>query len=191
MSQAQPFVARDRELAEMHDILASDIAHNIVVLQGVGGIGKTELAVAFIKKYRYDRQDVFWIDSKDDESTQRSFTNIARQILQQDPDTGYLSALDLQHEQDEVVEAVKAWFSSPKNTNWIIVFDDYGGRMTVDIRRFLPLAIQGSIIITTRMPKVNMGRPVCLQGTDSTSDCIKLLSAASNWHVLGNGRALS
>ncbi|KAI4594182.1 hypothetical protein KJ359_008457 [Pestalotiopsis sp. 9143b] len=101
MSQTQPFVARDRESAEMHDVLASDIAHNIVVLHGAGGIGKTELAVAFIKKCRYDRRDVFWVDFKDAEAVQRSFTNIARQILQQDPDTGYLSALDLQHEQDE------------------------------------------------------------------------------------------
>lgn len=188
MSQTQPFVARDRESAEMHDVLASDIAHNIVVLHGAGGIGKTELAVAFIKKCRYDRRDVFWVDFKDAEAVQRSFTNIARQILQQDPDTGYLSALDLQHEQDEVVEAVKAWFSSPENTNWIIVIDDYGGRMTLDIRRFLPLAVQGSIIITTRMPKMNIGLPVCLQEIDSTSDCIKLLSAASNWHLLENGR---
>ncbi|KAI1157631.1 kinesin light chain 1 [Nemania serpens] len=185
--QIQHFVAREEELAEMHRTLNSDGSRRVVVLHGLGGIGKTQLAVTYAKRYKDEYSAIFWFNIKDETSIQHSFTKVARQILQQYPDASRLSALDLQQNQEEVVEAVKAWFSLPGNTRWLLVYDNFDdpklGDSTdgggIDIGRFLPEAYQGSVIVTTRSSRVDLGHRIQVRKLASIDDGLQILATTS------------
>ncbi|KAH8645433.1 hypothetical protein BX600DRAFT_490824 [Xylariales sp. PMI_506] len=185
--ETQDFVARERELAEIRRTLVSDGSRRVVVLHGLGGIGKTQLAVTYTKRYRDEYSAIFWLNIKDEASIQQSFTKIAKQILHQHPSADRLSALDLQQNSDEVVEGVKAWLSLPENTRWLLVYDNYDNpkladrtdHAGIDIQRFLPTAYQGSVIITTRSLQINLGHSIRIRKLESKVDCLKILSTTS------------
>ncbi|KAI5920957.1 hypothetical protein F4810DRAFT_680379 [Camillea tinctor] len=176
--EIQHFVARERELAEMRRTLSSDGSRRVVLLHGLGGIGKTQLAVAYIKRYRDEYSAIFWFNIKDEASIQRSFIKVAKQILNQHADASRLSTLNLQQNHEEVVEAVKAWLSLPNNTRWLLVYDNYDDT-EIDIERFLPMAYQGSIIITTRLSQLNLGHPVRIRKLETLHDSLEILSTTS------------
>ncbi|KAH6658616.1 kinesin light chain 1 [Truncatella angustata] len=184
--ESQDFVARENEIAEMRRTLSSDGSRRVVVLHGLGGIGKTQLAVAYMKRFRDEYSAIFWFNIKDEASIQLSFTRVATQILQQHPNASHLRGLDLQNN-DHMIEAVKAWLSLPGNTRWLAVYDNYDNpRLTnhsndrgIDIHRFLPSSYQGSIVITTRLSQVDIGHRIQIKKLESIYDCLKVLSETS------------
>src|SRR5436189_596248 len=50
--EAAQFVARERELVEMHKLLYGHSTRSTVVLHGLGGMGKTQLAIEFARKHK-------------------------------------------------------------------------------------------------------------------------------------------
>lgn len=64
--EIQYFVAREREITEVRRILSSDGSRRAVTLHGLGGIGKTQLAVAYTKRYRDEYSAIFWFNFKDE-----------------------------------------------------------------------------------------------------------------------------
>ena len=185
--ETQHFVAREAELAEMRRTLSSDGSRRVVVLHGLGGIGKTQLAIAYAKRYRHDYSAVFWLNIKDKTSIQQSFIKMARQILQQYPDASRLSAVDLQQDHEKVVDAARAWLSLPDNTRWLLIYDNFDNPAAtnsaddagIDISRFLPEAYQGSVIITTRSPQVDMGHMIRIKKLESIDDGLRILATTS------------
>ncbi|KAJ3564963.1 hypothetical protein NPX13_g7668 [Xylaria arbuscula] len=183
----QCFVARKEELAEMRDKLRSDGSRCVVILHGLGGIGKTQIATAYAKRYRDEYSAIFWLNIKDETSIQQSFTKVARQILLQHPDTSHLRALDLQQDQEKVVEAVKAWLSLPGNTRWLLVYDNYDNPKLsndindrgINISQFIPEAYQGSIIVTTRLSQIDLGHRVQVKKLKSIHDSLQILATTS------------
>ena len=112
VSEIDHFVAREEELAEMHRKLNSDGSRRTIVLHGLGGIGKTQLTVAYTKRYKDSFSAIFWLNTKDDDSLKQSFVKVAKQILREHPLAGRLSSVDMKGDLDEVIDAVKAWLKS-------------------------------------------------------------------------------
>ncbi|KXJ84703.1 P-loop containing nucleoside triphosphate hydrolase protein [Microdochium bolleyi] len=190
------FVARDGEVAEMRRMLCSDGSRCTVVLHGLGGIGKTQLAATYIKRYRDEHSAIFWVNIKDKASIQQSFARIATQILEQNPNIDSPKGLNQQQDHTKIIQAVKVWLSLPGNTRWLIVYDNYDdpklpGRVTdtaVDIHQFLPTAYQGSIIVTTRLSQVEIGHQVRIEKLKSDCESLQILSKASGRNGLqGDG----
>ncbi|KAH7016555.1 uncharacterized protein B0I36DRAFT_436187 [Microdochium trichocladiopsis] len=181
------FVARDGEVEEIRRMLHSDGSRHVVVLYGLGGIGKTQLAATYIKRYRDEYSAIFWLNIKDEASIQQSFARIATHILEQSADAGSLKGLNLQQDHDKIVQAVKAWLSLAGNTRWLIVYDNYDnpklpGRKidaTVDIHQFLPMADQGSVVITTRVSEINIGHHIRIKKLESEQESLQILSKTS------------
>jgi NB-ARC domain len=165
ISHIEHFVAREEELTEIHLNLSGDGSRRTVILYGLGGIGKTQLAVAYAKRHKDNYSAIFWLNIKDEDSLKQGFAMVARQILREYPSASRLSSLDMTGDLDEVIDAVKAWLSLPYNTRWLMVYDNYDNPKSakntdlaaVDIRQFLPESYQGSVIITTRSSEVKMG----------------------------------
>jgi hypothetical protein len=67
------FVAREEELAEIHRTIRGDGGRRTVVLHGLGGIGKTQLTIAYAKRHRDNYSAVFWLNIKDEDSLKQSF----------------------------------------------------------------------------------------------------------------------
>src|ERR1700722_12829108 len=122
--EIEHFVAREEELAEIHRTLRGDGSRRIVVLHGLGGIGKTQLAVAYVKRHKNNYSAIFWLNIKDEDSLKQSFARVARQILREHPSARWLSSVDMKN-LDEVIDAVKAWLGLPCNTRWLMIYDNY------------------------------------------------------------------
>jgi hypothetical protein len=196
ISDVEHFVAREEELAEIHTKLSGDGSRRTVVLHGLGGIGKTQLSVAYAKRYKDSYSAIFWLNIKDEDSLKQSFARVARQILREHPSANQLSNVDTNKNHDDVVDAVKAWLSRPNNTRWLMIYDNYNNpklpRSTdpaaIDIRKFLPESYQGSIIITTRSSQVRIGHSIQLRKLTDVCDSLEILSNASRRKGLINGK---
>ncbi|RYO74910.1 hypothetical protein DL764_010654 [Monosporascus ibericus] len=117
----------------------------IFVLYGLGGIGKTQLAIHFARRYKDTFSSVFWLDGRSEDRLRQSIARCASRIpdgqIAERSRRRVLGSDDL----DTVVAGVLAWLASPGNTDWLLVFDnvdqDYEqGGMTgaYDVRRYLP-----------------------------------------------------
>jgi AAA ATPase-like protein len=125
-------VAREEELAEMDRTLRGYSSRRIVVLHGLGGIGKTQLTVAYAKRHRDNYSAVFWLNIKDEDSLKQSFAKVAKQILREHKQilrehssASQLSSVDIKENIDEAIDAVKVWLSQPNNTRWLMIYDNY------------------------------------------------------------------
>lgn len=94
--EATQFVARERELLQMHELLYGHSSRSAVVLHGLGGIGKTQLALEYVRKYKEKHTAVSWLNANDDDSLQLSFRNVSQQILKYHPSTAVLRKIDLE-----------------------------------------------------------------------------------------------
>ncbi|KAF8846559.1 kinesin light chain 1 [Acephala macrosclerotiorum] len=188
VSDIEPFVAREEELLEMHRTLSGDGSRRTVILHGLGGIGKTQLSVAYAKRHKDSYSAIFWLNIKDEDSLKQSFAKVARQISREHPSASRLSNVDTSENLDEVVDAVKAWLSLPHNTRWLMIYDNYDNpKVTdnmdpaaVDIQKFLSESYQGSVIITTRSSLVKIGHRIQITKLENLQDSLEILSNASN-----------
>jgi ATP/maltotriose-dependent transcriptional regulator MalT len=194
VSETEQFVAREEELAEIQRMLRGDGSRRIVVLHGLGGIGKTQLTVAYTKRHKDNYSAVFWLNIKDEDSVKQSFAKVAKQILREHPSASRLSNVDIKENIDEVIDAVKAWLSLPNNTRWLIIYDNYDNPKlagntdpaAVNICEYLPESYQGSVIITTRSSEVKIGHRIRIRKLEDV-DSVKILSNASRREGLDDG----
>ncbi|KAK5202891.1 hypothetical protein LTR47_010827 [Exophiala xenobiotica] len=161
---AAKFVARENELGEMRRLLQGHKSRSSVVLHGLGGISKTQLAIKYAIRHKEKYTAIFWLNANDEDSLKLSFRRMAQRILEDQegrPSTRALASVDLDGDLDHVVTAVTTWLNLRRNTRWLMIYDNYDkprtpgnvDRSGVDIRWFLPRADHGSIIIRTRWPK--------------------------------------
>jgi AAA+ ATPase superfamily predicted ATPase len=193
--ETEQFVAREEELAEMHRKLSGDGSRRTIVLHGLGGIGKTQLTVAYAKRHKDSYSAIFWLNIKDEDSLKQSFAKVAKQISREHPLASQLSGVDVKENLDELIDAVKAWLSLPNNTRWLMIYDNYDNPKVasnmdpaaVDIHKLLPESYQGSVIITTRSSQVKIGHLIRIRKLENIHDGLKILSNASRREGLIDG----
>ncbi|KAN0087302.1 P-loop containing nucleoside triphosphate hydrolase protein [Elaphomyces granulatus] len=99
--EIEHFVARE----EIHRTLRGDGSRRAVVLHGLEGIGKTQLAIAYAKPHRDNYSAVFWLNTKDEDSPKQSFAKAAKRILREHPSASRLSSVDIKEKFDEAIDA--------------------------------------------------------------------------------------
>jgi hypothetical protein len=189
-------VARKTELAEIHKALSGDGSRRVVVLHGLGGIGKTQLSAAYAKRHKDSYSAIFWLNIKDEDSLKQSFVKVAKQISREHFAALRLSNVDTNENLDEIVDAVKAWLSLLNNTRWLMIYDNYDNPKlpgktnpaAVDVRRYLPESYQGSIIITTRSSQLRIGQPIPIRKLGDVYDSVQILSNVSKREGLRSGK---
>jgi tetratricopeptide (TPR) repeat protein len=174
----------------MHKMLSGDGDRRTVVLQGLGGIGKTQLTVSYAKRYKHKYSAIIWLYIKDENSLKQSFIRVAKQTLLEHSSASQLSRIDMKEKKtlDEVIDAIKTWLSLPNNTRWLMVYDNYDNPKlasntdpaAIGIREHFPESYQGSIFITTRSLQVNIGHRISITKINNLQDSLKILSNASN-----------
>ena len=172
------FTGRDRELAEIHEALHFSntllSAQKILVLHGLGGIGKTQLAIQYAYIHQKDYTSVWWVNASTTQTLSEGFLGIAQRLLSYhakkttaglNPDNSQIAkelglppgVVDqngkLTNSRDNteiVVNAIIAWFAAEDNNRWLLIIDNYDDLINVDINDFLPPSSSGSILITSR-----------------------------------------
>src|SRR5581483_9867723 len=106
-------------------------------IKGLGGIGKTQLAVEYAYRHVLEYTAVFWIAAESVESILTSFHAIAE--LLQLPERQ-------ETDQQRIVAAVQRWLSS--HGEWLLIWDNLED--VALLQRYLPPARSGAVLITTR-----------------------------------------
>lgn len=136
------FCGREIVLADMRSNLGADDGSlkGSVTLQGLGGIGKTSIALhyAYTEAPRYDV--VLWMYSQTSIALAQSFTEAALKLE-------LVGASGNQHLQNR--ELMKDWFSNTK-AKWLVIFDNAEDDKLLGA--YYPNDEDGSIIVTTRKP---------------------------------------
>lgn len=216
VTEVDRFVAREEELAQVRKILGEGSGRQTAVVHGLGGMGKTQLAVAYAKRYRDDYSAVFWLNARDEVSLKQGFVLVARRIVREHPSDVYIRDAVDSPDLDQAVQAVKQWLDNPKNNRWLIVYDNYDNPRLVrsgtagkdneaeaeadedldtasksyDIRPFLPDAYHGAVLITTRSSRVELGHRIPLKKLKDVKDSLDILSHTSSRQELHQGALL-
>jgi hypothetical protein len=195
MPERAQFVGREKELQEMHKVLHDHNTRSIVVLQGLGGIGKTQLAIEYTRRHTRKYSAIFWLDAIDEDSLSLSFQGVARQILKDHPSAAELARIDFDGDLTQVVRAVVAWLDLRENRQWLLIYDNFDNPkihnnsdiLALDIHRFLPTSDHGSIIITTRSSDVDLGKLISISNLSGVQDGLEVLSRTSGTSSIKSG----
>jgi hypothetical protein len=154
------FVGRVQILDSVNDAIATSTSNPAaVVLTGVGGQGKTQVALEFCQRHAETYRAIFWVDASSEASTTRSFEGIAvtlSTVNQVFPDPQAKIAF--------VKETLRSW-PDP----WMLVFDNYDTPRAFDnIMSFFPTSHakrKNVILVTSRIATSGrLGTPIRMDG---------------------------
>jgi hypothetical protein len=153
----EEFVGREEELNCLWDYLqpASSQTRKVAVLHGLGGIGKTQLAIHFARKHKNEFTAIFWLNGKDQSALVSSLSSCLSQIQGQPIEDQAVNEGEAVQRANQVLQ----WLARPGNTRWLIIFDNIDqysliqgrGHCGYDVYKFFPKADHGSIMITSRL----------------------------------------
>jgi tetratricopeptide (TPR) repeat protein len=149
-------VSRASEIAEIDEMLSGERRCERVAIVGLGGVGKTQIALEYVHSLREQQPDcaVFWIPVTSVESMLEAYLEIGQQL--QIPDLGEGKA--------GIRSLVQQRLSQESSGKWLLVFDNAddtsiwtdkpedtagSGRQAA----YLPRSKHGSILFTTRSHK--------------------------------------
>jgi len=79
------FIGRESELTSICERLVPKegiSTQRVLVLLGLGGMGKTQLSIEFAKRYRELFDTIYWMNAKSETLLRASFIGLAKRILQ-------------------------------------------------------------------------------------------------------------
>ena len=106
-------------------------------ISGLGGIGKTQLAIEYAYQHRQDYQAVFWVRADTRENLVSDFVAIAGELKLSEQEA---------REVQQTVLAVRAWLST--HSDWLLILDNADNLALVG--EFLPPSYGGQVLLTTR-----------------------------------------
>jgi hypothetical protein len=200
----------------MQEILDTTVGRRTAVVHGLGGIGKTQLAIAYIKRNRTHYSATIWLNARDEISLKQSFARAAEWILRHHSSFTYIAGALDSRDPEKTVKAVKQWFDEPMNDRWLVVYDNYDNPLlgnhtgkslrhafcakpgtnsadhedltkAFDLQEFLPETDHGAVIVTTRSSMVKLGQTLHLRKLEDVNDSLEVLVSVSGREDLRQG----
>ena len=177
MRSTDYYVERIEEMQQLESFFQPALPGNgrsIFVVHGMGGMGKTQLCVRFVRKHQNHFSAIFWLDGSSRDALLQSMADAASRVPQLQSavsTTPSSTGKNVRQSADSLLE----WLSLPGNTGWLLVFDNVDlewqsvpkDSQAYDFHDFLPWADHGSVLVTTRLARLQ--RPMAslqLRGVD-------------------------
>ncbi|PQE21480.1 Tetratricopeptide-like helical protein [Rutstroemia sp. NJR-2017a BBW] len=126
-------LGREDILTRIEDGLSSGPGPRIVVLRGLGGQGKTQVALEYCQRAKKNEvQSIFWVDATSAGTVKKDFAVIYERLKGT-------------HNATEDSEKVQQW-SYP----WLVVFDNHDDPGSFHLPDYIPSGEDGRILITSR-----------------------------------------
>jgi transcriptional regulator with XRE-family HTH domain len=174
------FTAREELLQQVETLLTTQHAAALTqayALSGLGGIGKTQVALEYVYRHAPDYPAIFWLGAETEESLLTDVAAIAA-----------LLALPEQAEADQnrLLAALTRWLADQRD--WLLILDNLEEGALV--QRLLPLTWHGTLLITTRRQALgSLAQPLEVERLSTEEGMYLLLRRARQ---LGpNGEPLS
>ncbi len=133
------FIGREAFLKSLKQRLVSGEKTTALpqAISGLGGIGKTQVAIEYAHRYGDQYEAVLWIQADSLEVATAACLQLATQVL----------GLPEQQEAEQQITQVKRWLQ--KHHDWLLIFDNVEDPQAI-LSTFVPSKHQGSVLITTR-----------------------------------------
>jgi hypothetical protein len=181
------------------------MARRVVILHGLGGVGKSSIALEYSFRYSESYTAVLWADATSEASLFRTVRDIAEKLVSHYASQGIpygeiatflrLSGLldpngqiMAEAEETRVARAIKEWLAVKGNGRWLLVLDNYDDIDAVDINCLLSTCDAGHVIITSRRSDIQgLGRTIEIDEIDERSAILLFLKCAKKEGVIAGG----
>ncbi|KAF3925932.1 Nephrocystin-3 [Dactylellina cionopaga] len=148
------FTARDHILAAIDKKFSSE---HRVALTGIGGVGKSHIALEYCYRFRekHPQGSVIWVYSGTATRFQQEYRDIAMRLDL--PGWGHKSF-------EEILPLVRAWLAGNVNTDWLMIIDnaDAEGDIPTEVAEgtnrplseYIPYSPRGKVLITCSNKRV-------------------------------------
>ncbi|MCJ1245931.1 hypothetical protein MMC30_003135 [Trapelia coarctata] len=163
------FVGREKEMELIEGYLAPSTTpsrRKLSVIHGLGGVGRTQLAIEYSRRHKDSYTSIFWLDGKTEESLLQSILSIAPRLSrEQIPDFEPTESKGMEETKRSVMTVLK-WFALDRNNDWLLIYDNidktsYGAGdddarslASYNIQDYLPPGDNGAIVVTTRLERL-------------------------------------
>jgi tetratricopeptide (TPR) repeat protein len=131
------FTGRDEILTNLRAALTSGRTGALTqVFAGLGGVGKTQIALEYTYRHKGDYKIVWWLAAENQATLAPGYIKLG--------ETLGLGGTELK--QPEMIDKVRLWLGH--NKDWLLVFDN--AENPSDLDDFLPQGETGHVIITSR-----------------------------------------
>jgi hypothetical protein len=157
------FVQRVNDMQRLEEYFFTQQGYTrrkIYVVHGLGGMGKTQLCIEFVRQYQQNYSAVFWLDGSSEDALQRSFVDVVTRLPAAEVPLALVQAAEQASlDQRLLVQGVLDWLSLPSNRKWLLVLDNVDRDNTAkvndplayDFKQYLPTADHGSVLVTSRL----------------------------------------
>jgi hypothetical protein len=162
------FVKRGAEMAQLEKFFGAHVDNEgrrrrAFVVHGLGGMGKTQLCVEYVRRHKADFTAVFWLDGSSKDALRQSLASAAARMARARPSPTGMPPRDI-HNVNGAIDALQQWLSLEANTGWLLVLDNFdrewqgaSGRadpQAYDFNDFLPPVDHGNVLVTTRLSRL-------------------------------------
>jgi len=110
-----------------------------VAVHGLGGVGKTQVALEYTYRYSNEYEIVWWIRAEDTTTLAADYAGLGSKLMLPEKDA---------KDQSVIIAAVRHWLE--QNQGWLLVFDN--AEDVDNLLPYLPKGQSGHVLITSRNP---------------------------------------
>jgi hypothetical protein len=131
------FTGREELLRELRASLTSGGGAAIVPIAGLGGAGKTQLALEYCYRHTADYEIVWWVRAEETATLTGDYARLATELGLPEKDLS---------DQQATAAAVRLWLGH--HPGWLLILDN--APHPADCRDHLPMGASGHVLITSR-----------------------------------------
>jgi hypothetical protein len=134
------FTGREELLQNLRTALASEQSAALTqAIHGLGGVGKTQLAVEYAYRFSHEYEVVWWLAAESPATLALDYAALAQPLALPEKEAA---------DQNLAIAAVRHWLNH--HDRWLLVFDN--APEVEALHGYLPQAATGHVLITSRNP---------------------------------------